>query len=197
MYIVVNTITELKAPQSHHGKNLARLVRECLTNYLDLTIDFEGVMTISDDFCHELLLPLVTEFGVDYLSTKLKMVNLTPEINNIMQAAFSELENYFKRRPTNPAKNYDHDIYAINLAWLVKAREISKESPVLAELVLGVNDAEMLNVLSRMTFGDIQYLARTNWFCFAPRFSSNFLQNKGNQERQAAEVLIGFSDFST
>lgn len=197
MYIVVNAITELNVPKSHHGKNLARLVRECLMNHLTSTVDFEGINAISEDFFHEFLLPLIVEFGLDYLNSKLKMINLAPEINDIMKAAFSDLEAYYKKRPTNPTKNYDQDIYAINLAWLVKAREITRENPILAELVLGVSDEDMLNVLSRMTFGDIQYLAQTNWLCFSPRFSTNFIQNKGNQQRQAAEVMIGFSEFLT
>jgi hypothetical protein len=195
VYIVVNTITELKTPQSHHGKKMARLVRECLANYLELTIDFEGIKTVSDDFFHEFLLPLTVEYGVDYLNDKLQMINLVPEINNRIQKAFSDFESYFNKRPTNPAKNYDQEIYAINLAWLIKAREVSKASPVLAELVLGVSDPTMLNVLSGMTFGDIQYLARTNWLCFAPRFSTHFLQNNGTQQRQLTEVMIGFSEF--
>jgi hypothetical protein len=141
------------------------------------------------------LLPLTVEYGVDYLNDKLQMINLVPEINNRIQKAFSDFESYFNKRPTNSAKNYDQEIYAINLAWLIKAREVSKASPVLAELVLGVSDPSMLNVLSGMTFGDIQYLARTNWLCFAPRFSSHFLQNNGTQQRQLTEVMIGFSEF--
>ena len=43
MYLFVKSITDLKSPQPYHGKNLARLARECFANRQALTVDFEGV----------------------------------------------------------------------------------------------------------------------------------------------------------
>lgn len=59
MYLFVKSITDLKSPQPYHGKNLARLARECFANRQALTVDFEGVDSISLGFFQELFLPLV------------------------------------------------------------------------------------------------------------------------------------------
>jgi len=45
MVILVKSITDLKTPQPYHGKNLARLARECFANRQSLTLDFEGIET--------------------------------------------------------------------------------------------------------------------------------------------------------
>jgi len=195
VYIVVNAITELNVPTSCHAKKLSRLVRECFANHLSLTIDFEGVTEVSENFFHELLLPLAPEFGLDYLKTKLIVVNVAPDIEQFMTAALSNLEAYFKKRTSTHTKHFDEDIYAINLAWLVMSREVTRNSPLLARLVLGIDDDDMISALSQMSFGDIQYLAQTNWLCFSPRFSTSFIQCMGTHQRQAAEVMIGFSEF--
>jgi hypothetical protein len=195
VYIVVNAITELNVPTSLHAKKLSRLVRECFANHLSLTIDFESVTEVSEDFFHELFLPLAPEFGVGYLKSKLTVVNVAPDIEQFMTTAFSDLDAYFKKSTTTHAKHFDEDIYAINLAWLVISREVSRNSPLLARLVLGIDDDEMISALSQLSFCDIQYLAQTNWLCFSPRFSTNFIKCMGTHQRQAAEVMIGFSEF--
>ena len=50
MVILVKSITDLKTPQPYHGKNLARLARECFANRQALTLDFEGIETITRGF---------------------------------------------------------------------------------------------------------------------------------------------------
>ena len=71
MVILVKSITDLKTPQPYHWKNLARLARECFANRQALTLDFEGIETITQGFFQELLLPLVAEFGADFLKINL------------------------------------------------------------------------------------------------------------------------------
>ena len=69
MHIVVVTAASSQIPQSIHGKNLARLARECFANQQSLTIDFKDIKTITHGFFQELFLPLVAEFGSDYLKS--------------------------------------------------------------------------------------------------------------------------------
>jgi len=197
VYIVVNTITELNAPKSCHGKSLARLARECFANHQTLTIDFEGIKTIPESFFHELFLPLVAEFGADYLKTRLMVANMTSHIDDLMKAAFGNLDAYFEKRTNIHDENYDEDIYSMNLAWLTKSREITRENPILAGLILGINNEEMLDALSQLSFDDIQYLAQTNWLCFSPRFSTHFIQSMESHQRQPVEIMLGFSGSSS
>lgn len=78
MHYVVKNITKLKTPQPCHGKNLARIARECFVKHQLLTLDFDGVESITPGFFQELLLPMLTEFGADFLKRKLMIINLSP-----------------------------------------------------------------------------------------------------------------------
>jgi len=193
VYIVVTTITKLKTPQSCHGKNLTRLARECFANHQSLTIDFEGINTISTDFFHELFLPLIAEFGADYLKTRLVVTNMAPHIDDMMKQAFSNLDAYFENRSAIQDQECDEEIIAMNLAWLIKARELTRENPVLAELMMGINDEEQQLALSRMSLDDIQHIAQSGWLCFSPRFSTHFVQSMTRRQPGVIDVLLGLS----
>jgi hypothetical protein len=118
MHIVVVTVTNSQIPQPIHGKNLARLARECFANQQTLTIDFKDVKSITQGFFQELILPLVAEFGSDFLKSKLKIVNMAGHIDNMMQSAFKNLEVYFDKLTAIDQLGCDEEIYAMNQAWL-------------------------------------------------------------------------------
>ncbi|NJA07797.1 STAS-like domain-containing protein [Methylococcaceae bacterium WWC4] len=71
MYVVVKHITKLKMPQACHGKQLTSTARECFLKNELLTLDFEGVESVANGFFQESILPLLTEFGADFLKNKL------------------------------------------------------------------------------------------------------------------------------
>jgi len=193
VYIVVTTITELKTPQSCHGKNLTRLARECFVNHQSLTVDFEGISKITKGFFQELFLPLVAEFGADYLKNRLVVANMAPQIDDLMKQAFSNLDAYFDSRSKMQGQECDEEIVAMNLAWLIKARELTRENPVLAELIMGINDAEQQLALSRMSMDDIQHIAESGWLCFSPRFSTHFVQSMIRRQPEVIDVLLSLS----
>ncbi len=194
MHIVVVTVTDSKIPQPNHGKNLARLARECFANHQSLTIDFKEIKTITQGFFQELFLPLVAEFGADFLNSKLQLLNMTAHIDSMMKSAFKNLDAYFEKRTATNHVDCDEEIYAMNLAWLIKAREIARKNPVLTELILGITDEAMRVTLGQMSFDDIEYIARSNWLCFSPRFSPQFIQSMDSQSPLTVGVMLGMSD---
>ncbi|MFA5922571.1 MAG: DUF4325 domain-containing protein [Methylococcaceae bacterium] len=193
MYIVVKSITDLKTPQSCHGKNLSRLARECFANQQPLTVDFEGVQTITQAFFQELFLPLVAEFGADFLKSKLLVANIAPDIDEIMKSAFSNLDDYFDQRTIILNRDCDEEIYELNLAWLIKAREFTRENSILAELMLGITEEEMRSAISKLSIEDIQHIAQSGWLCFSPRFTTNFIQIMTTRQHEMVDVLLGLS----
>ncbi|WNB74114.1 STAS-like domain-containing protein [Methylomonas koyamae] len=193
MHIVVVTATSSQIPQSIHGKNLARLARECFANQQSLTIDFKDVKNITLGFFQELFLPLVAEFGSDFLKSKLKIVNMARHVDNMMQSAFQNLEGYFDKLTTIDQLGCDDEIYTMNHAWLIKAREIARENSVLTELVLGITDESMRSAIGCLSLEDIDFMARSNWLCFTPRFSSQFIQSIKKESPPMAEAMLGLS----
>jgi len=193
VYIIVKSITDLKTPQSCHGKNLARLARECFANHQPLTVDFEGVKTITQGFFQELFLPLVAEFGADYLNSRLKIANVPPDIDGIMKSAFSNLDDYFDQRAIILNRECDEELYELNLTWLIKARELARENSILAELTMGIGEDKMRIALSQLSIEDIQHIAQSGWLCFSPRSTTNFIQSMTTRTHEVVDVLLGLS----
>lgn len=193
MFIVVNTVTDVKIPQPHHGKKLAKLARECIAEDLPLTIDFEGVGAITQGFAQELLLPLVMEFGADFLNGQLHLINLNPTILESINTATTNLDAYFDRLSRVQDQQCDEEIYELNLFWLVKARELARDNAVNAQLMMGIAEEEMRLALSKLSIEDIHRIARSGWLCFSPRFTRSFIENMANRQFDVGEMLLAFS----
>ena len=147
MVILIKSITDLKTPQPYHGKNLARLARECFANRQSLTLDFEGIETLTQGFFQELILPLVAEFGADFLKINLQIANVNPDVEEIMTSGLNNPDDDFDQRTLIQNRECDVELYKLNLAWLIKARELARENPILAELMMGINSEEMRSAL--------------------------------------------------
>jgi len=193
MFIVVKNMTDLKIPQPCHGKNLARLARECFTSHQALIVDFDGVGAISQGFLQELFLPLVAEYGPDFLRSELQVINVSPDIDKAMKAAFNAnaLNHFLGQRENQLNQASDAEIYELNLAWLIKAREVARENGILAELMMGIGDEALRVAISQLSINDIQQLAQADWLCFAPRFTANFLQDMLTRPHDVVDVLLG------
>jgi len=195
MYIAVKNMTDLKIPQPYHGKSLARLARECFTSHQALIVDFDGVGAISQGFLQELFLPLVAEYGADFLRSELQVINVSPDIDKAMKAAFNAnaLNHFLGQRENQLNQASDAEIYELNLAWLIKARELARENGMLAELMMGIGDEALRLAISQLSINDIQQLAQAGWLCFAPRFTANFLQDLLTRPHDVVDVLLGLS----
>ena len=193
MVILIKSITDLKTPQPYHGKNLARLARECFANRQSLTLDFEGLETLTQGFFQELLLPLVAEFGADFLKINLQIANVNPDVEEIMTSGLNNSDDDFDQRTLVQNRECDVELYKLNLAWLIKARELARENPMLAELMMGISDEEMRSALSQLSIQDIQHIAQSGWLCFSPRFTSKLIQNVTARQHEVVDVLLGLS----
>lgn len=193
MNIFVKTISKHTIPEDIDGKNLASLARECFLNQQEISIDFEAIDAVTQEFCQAFFFPLITEFGADFLKQFLKFENIAPEVDATIQSAFKQLDGYFDRQEHLQKINGDQEIYSLNHIWLIKARELCRENPVYAEFVLGITDSGLREEISRLSIEDIQYFAQVSWLCFAPRFTSDNFQTLNSKQRSVIDVLLALS----
>lgn len=193
MYIFVRNLTKLKMPQPCHGKQLAGRARESFAKNQALTVDFDGVENITQGFFQELYLPLITEFGADYLKGKLQVTNVGKDIQETMDSSFNNLDEYFEKLAKINNTDYDKDTYDLNFSWLIKAREVCRENAVNAQLFMGICTEEMRLAISRLSIEEMQLIAQSRCLCFGPRFSANFIQGMITGQHDMVDVLLGLN----
>ena len=67
----------------------------------------------------------------------------------------------------------DQDIVDLNLGWLVTARDLSRNNPEKAAIVLGIDEARMA-LLSHLTLQELRAIARSGILLLRPRFRPEF-----------------------
>lgn len=167
--------------------------RECFINHQTLTVNFDCVNTIAHGFFQAFILPLLAEYGADFLKSQLMITNVTPDIDEIMKSSFCNLDDYFEQRAIILNKECVADINELNLAWLIKARELARENPLLAELTMGISDEALRSAISQLSIEDIRHIAQSGWLCFSPRFTTNFIQTMSTRQHEVIDVLLELS----
>ncbi len=193
MYIVVSSITDRQTLQPCHGSNLARLARECFVNYQPLTVDFTGIDSLAEEFFQAFIQPLVTEFGSEFLNQQLQLTNVNSSINAWIQWPFKNTDDYSEQPTLFTNRASDPDFYELNVAWLIKARELAKENSLLAELTMGIGEDDMRLALTQLSIEDIRHIAQSGWLCFSPRFTTHFIHSMSTQRHDVVNVLLGLS----
>ncbi|MCB1903865.1 MAG: flagellar transcriptional regulator FlhD, partial [Gammaproteobacteria bacterium] len=62
----------------------------------------------------------------------------------------------------------DQDVIDLNLGWLVTARDLSRNDPQKAAIVLGIDEARMA-LLSHLTLQELRAIARSGILLLRPR----------------------------
>lgn len=193
MQYVVRNFTRLDTLKSSHGKDLAKLARECFSQNKLLQLDFEGVDAVNPVFFRSLFYPIVAEYGAPFLRCKIQMLNVSPEVEATMQSAFTNLEDYFDEYFMYGTPVTCRDVYDLNLAWLVKAREIARDYSVQGQLIMGICDPEIRNLVSQLSMDDIQAIAQSGCLCFSPRFTPDFIRGMTSGRYGLVDMLLALS----
>ncbi|MCK9609483.1 MAG: STAS-like domain-containing protein [Methylomonas sp.] len=193
MYVVIKHLTKLKTPQTCHGKQLVKRARECFLLNECLTLDFEGVESISKGFFQEAILTLVNEFGADFLKCKLQVVNMSPAVEAIMQDALTKVDEFVDRLMSQNQETVDQELYDLNLAWLVKVRTTARENALQTHLIMGIADEALRLAIANLSMDEMQALARSGCLCFAPRFTSQFIQGFRQRHHDLVDLLLAFT----
>jgi hypothetical protein len=192
MYVVVKHITKLKMPQACHGKQLMSTARECFLKNELLTLDFEGVESVANGFFQEAILPLLTEFGADFLKNKLRLSNFTPDLEAFMQNDLNT-QAYLDGLSLTRNGNIDPELYELNLAWLIKVRELVRENALQAQLILGIANDDLRAAVAKLSLDDIHSIASAGCLCFAPRFTPEFIEGYVQKRYDLVDVLLALT----
>jgi hypothetical protein len=193
MYVVIKHLTKLKTPQACHGKQLVQRARECFLRNECLTLDFEAVESIATGFFQEAIFTLLNEFGADFLKSKLRVVNMTSAVEAIMQDDLTHVDEFIERLMSRQQDVVDQELYDLNLAWLVKVRALARENALQALLIMGVADEKLRLAIANLSMDEMQTLARSGCLCFAPRFTSQFIQGFGQRRHDLVDLLLAFT----
>ena len=194
MQYVVRNFTRLDTLKSCHGQELAKLARECFSQNKLLRLDFEGVDAINPGFFRSLFYPIVAEFGAPFLRSKIQMMNVSPDIETTMHSAFTNLEDYFDDYFMFGSPVTCQDLYDLNVAWLVKAREVARDYSIQAQLIMGIYDPEIRILISQLSMDDIQSIAQSGCLCFSPRFTSDFIRSMTSGRYGLVDMLLALSN---
>lgn len=112
-----------------------------------------------------------------------------------MKSAFNPaaLDDFFDQHMHIENKACDTEIYELNLAWLIKARDLARDNSIFAELMMGISNEAMRLALSQLSIDDIQQIAQSGWLCFAPRFTAHFIHDMTSRSHDVVDVLLGLS----
>ncbi|OQW72071.1 STAS-like domain-containing protein [Methylomonas sp. 11b] len=193
MYVVIKHLTKLKTPQACHGKQLVQRARECFLRNECLTLDFEAVESIATGFFQEAIFTLLNEFGADFLKSNLRVVNMTPAVEAIMQDDLTHVDEFIERLMSRQQDVVDQELYDLNLAWLVKVRALARENALQALLIMGVTDEKLRLAMANLSMDEMQYLARSGCLCFAPRFTSQFIQGFGQRRYDRVDLILALT----
>lgn len=193
MYVVIKHLTKLKTPQACHGKQLVQRAQECFLRNECLTLDFEAVESIATGFFQEAIFTLLNEFGADFLKSKLRVVNMTPAVEAIMQDDLTHVDEFIERLMSRQQDVVDQELYDLNLAWLVKVRALARENALQALLIMGVTDEKLRLAMANLSMDEMQYLAQSGCLCFAPRFTSQFIQGFGQRRYDRVDLMLALT----
>jgi hypothetical protein len=171
-----------------HGKKIRKLVRKSIINEEHVHIDFVGIKSVSLDFFQELMLPLVIEFGSTSVQLRLRFLNIHDELSEIYSTSLKQkdefIDNYFTQKITR-----SDEIYNLTLGFLLKARELLRTDPVMANFVFGIGK-EMSDALITMDIESLQKIASSGVICFEPRISLEFAAKAAAMEPEEIDVLL-------
>ena len=193
MYVVIKHLTKLKTPQACHGKQLVQRAQECFLRNECLTLDFEAVESIATGFFQEAIFTLLNEFGADFLKSKLRVVNMTSAVEAIMQDDLTHVDEFIERLMSRQQDVVDQELYDLNLAWLVKVRALARENALQALLIMGVADEKLRLAIANLSMDEMQTLARSGCLCFAPRFTSQFIQGFGQRRYDRVDLMLALT----
>jgi hypothetical protein len=118
---------------------------------------------------------------------------MNPAVEAIMQDALTHVDEFVDRFMSRYQEPVDEEIYDLNLAWLVKVRAIARENALQALLIMGIADEKLRLAIANLSMDEMQALARSGCLCFAPRFTSHFIQGFGQRRHDLVDLLLAFT----
>ena len=174
---------------TNQGVTLSKIITEKLINSEnECLIDFEGISNVSPLFFQDFIFPLVIEFGSHTLNNKLRLINLKDDHLISYRAACDQSSDYLDKLSARQTKSCG-DISDLTLELLIKARELSRLDPSVAQTIYGINSS-MAKTFSNMDIELIRRIANAGVICFEPRFSPEFAARLAALDASEIDVFL-------
>jgi hypothetical protein len=121
---------------------------------------------------------------------ELQIKNLSSNVRQFIQSAMGELDDYFDCLERAQAQGVDQEMLSLNYLWLIKARDLCRDKPLLAGFMLVISDKVLTEAIGRLSIEDIEHIAQSGWLCFAPRISNHFFEYMNRKQHTAVDVLL-------
>ena len=173
-----------------HCEEISSRIARAFNASMKITLYFDGVQEVTEQFFQELFFPLIAEYGAEVVKERLGFANLG-KFGDAMEHAL-DADAYIDRKQGILECEGDQEIFEINLSMLIKARELCRTNRVCAKAIFGMKDDDLIAAISEATYGQLQHLARSGWLCYAPRFSiQTLLTSIGREPIDALLTLSG------
>jgi ABC-type iron transport system FetAB ATPase subunit len=103
------------------------------------------------------------------------------------------VDEFIERLMSRQQDVVDQELYDLNLAWLVKVRALARENALQALLIMGIADEKLRLAIANLSMDEMQTLARSGCLCFAPRFTSQFIQGFGQRRYDRVDLMLALT----
>ena len=171
------------------GKQLYTVIAEQLLNSsTECHVDFEGIVKVSLVFFQDFIFPLITEFGSETVSYRLRFINIKAEHWALYQEACTKSSDYMDRIAVNHNRGFG-EILDITCDLLIKAREVSRRDPLDAMVMFGLTK-QMAAIFSIMDISHIRQMSAAGIICFEPRFTPKFASKLATLKTSELDVFL-------
>lgn len=94
MVVVVKEIAG-SADTADEGARVAAVLKRQLRETGEVTLSFAGLQTVTSSFLNTAIVPLISEFSLDYFKTHVRVVSSTRQINEMIKKRFEDRSQSF------------------------------------------------------------------------------------------------------
>lgn len=193
--IKVLSITKASAFDQNHVTPLLKQIRPIMANAEPVGLDFSGVKEADVCALQQTLLPLVSEFGGGFVRRLIRFTNHNEAVAISIRNSLRHVDEFIQDEVNylHPDTGVDQEIYDLNVALLIKCRELARTNPLLARLQFGLTSDSLAAAVAGLTTPQIQELAKTGINVFKPNFDEKMIETITRMDLGDASILIGIA----
>ena len=187
----VNRIVGTAILKGREGVTLGKHIVEQTRKGVPIELDMAGVDYVSIDFFRRIIMRIANEWGGE-IRHLVNIINYPSGTNVAYSEAVREVEEYIDSSLPKDFRG-DADIYDLNFQYMMKARELCREDPTLARIIMGIEDEAFSEFIADATITKLQEIAKSGFAIFAPRISREALEALSESSLFAIKNIMQFT----
>jgi hypothetical protein len=196
--IKVHSIIKAPALNQNHVALLLKHIKSSIVGAEPIELDFGGVIEVDVFALQQILLPLVSELSGSLVKRLIRFANHNEAVVSSIREALQYVDKFVQDEEHHlyPDTGIDQEIYDLNVALLIKCREVARVSPLLARVQFGLVSDSVVTVMAGLTTAQIQGIAKTGINVFKPNFDERMLDAITKLDLGDADILIGMASLT-